>query len=341
MTSSRAACVGPFAVSARPTASTAAIWLARRRWPADAARAWAMARSREATVRRAPMASTIIVTARATPRWRTPGSDRRRRDADEQERRHGRRPEDDGLAGAEHGRQRDDQEVQAGQRHGREIVAPKAHPEDDRQGHQQSRRVERRRTSGGSAQGEGHLDRRGRSRRGTSRPTASSPAISSITRAAKTTATARMTCGSAAMRFIARRRDWWSRNAISPTLQCRDGGVDHTIGGIRPTHLAGRTAQRGAAQRQRIVPAASSAVARISSSSRALVRLDGEEDRGPTQVHDDDPRGPIGLEVVRRPDRREELDPRRVDRGQVARQAATAIDADVGRAGGARRRRWR
>ena len=84
MTSSRAACVGPFAVSARPTASTAAIWVARRRCPADAARAWATARSSEAMVRRVPMASTIIVTASATPRCRTPGSDRpgaRRRDA--------------------------------------------------------------------------------------------------------------------------------------------------------------------------------------------------------------------------------------------------------------------
>ena len=184
---------------------------------------------------------------------------------DEHERRHGRRPEDDGLTRAEHGRQRDDEEVQARQRHGREIVAPKAHPEDDRQGHQQPRRVERRRTSGGSAQGEDHLDRE-IDRAGPIRPTASWPAMSSITRAAKTTATARMTCGSAAMRFIAWRHAVGGRGMPCRRLwRCRNGGVDHTMGASGPPIWRPR-AQRGC-QRQRIVAAASSAVSRMSSSS--------------------------------------------------------------------------
>ncbi len=73
MTSPRAARDGPFVASARPTASTAAIWRARRRWSALAAIAWVTARSIAPTVRRAPIVSTTIVTASATPRWSPPG----------------------------------------------------------------------------------------------------------------------------------------------------------------------------------------------------------------------------------------------------------------------------
>ena len=72
MTSSSASDVGPSLVSARPMASMAEICRARRRMPALAARACATARSRVEIVLRVPTARTTDVAASAMPRWTRP-----------------------------------------------------------------------------------------------------------------------------------------------------------------------------------------------------------------------------------------------------------------------------
>ena len=196
------------------------------------------------------------------------------------------------------GRQRDDQEVQAGQRH-----RPR-----DRRSEGSSRGRRRARPATGPCRAppivrpvragrapSGSRDRSPRARRADGRPHPADAA--SMTRAAKTTATAssdvrirrdavhRATPGVWTERMPSRRlwRVEWPRRP-------HDGGIPaHPSGGRR------LSAERSApADRARGVVRGLEDVVQL----EALVRLDGQQDRRLPQVHDDDPRRPIGLQVV-------------------------------------------
>ena len=84
------------------------------------------------------------------------------------------------------------------------------------------------------------------------------------------------------------------------------------------------------------VPAATSAVSRMSSSSKPSCGSMTSRRRRLRQVHGHDPRRPVGLQVEGRPVGREQRHARRVDRGEVARQSAPTIDAHGRRAAMAR-----
>ena len=159
MTSSRASCDGPLVARARPTASTAAIWRARRRWsagrgdglgdgslhlsdraPGTDGQHEHRDRQRDATVEPA-------------------GSHCRDGDDRDEERGHRRGAEDGGLARAEDGGQRHDREVQARERGGRQVVRSEAHPQHDPQRAEQAGGVEGRGSPAVPAYGKGDLDR--------------------------------------------------------------------------------------------------------------------------------------------------------------------------------------
>ena len=147
--------VGPLRASRRPTSSTAAIWWPWRRLCRVAERARATDRSSRPTVRRVPMASTSIVATRATPRWRAacgrigagrlgqPGRQGRPEEPADSDGRHERRcADDDGRSPATHGRRRDDQEIQHGERHGARGGHPEAQPRHGGHCGEESRGIE-------------------------------------------------------------------------------------------------------------------------------------------------------------------------------------------------------
>ena len=119
-----------------------------------------------------------------------------------------------------------------------------------------------------------------------------------MTSAAKTRrARADMRVGRAAGQapgFVAERRRM--ARPLAATVRPRPASPSTARWGDPAPHRHGRADR--VRQRQRIVPAASSAVARMSAQLEPIARLDGRAGRSAcAEVHDDDPRRPIGLQV--------------------------------------------